>query len=123
MYESFDLDYSEISTGICAGQTSIREFLIAEHGFRAVSLQKDAVSVSNGIRESGSEVVPQDHREHVFLDVDTLLDFVTKQWRARWVITDISDESALDALLRRPFFILVSVDAPISKRYQRYISR
>jgi dCMP deaminase len=54
---------------------------------------------------------------------DELLDFVTKQWRERWVTTDIHTESILDKLLRRPFFILVSLDAPVSVRWKRYQER
>jgi dCMP deaminase len=45
---------------------------------------------------------------------------VTKQWRERWVTTDVQTESILDKLLRRPFFILVSVDAPVGVRWRRF---
>ena len=51
------------------------------------------------------------------------MDFVTKCWRSRWVTTDIHDEAILDVLSRRPFFILVSVDAPIVIRWRRYQAR
>jgi dCMP deaminase len=43
------------------------------------------------------------------------------------VTTDIRDESILELLLRRPFFLLVSIDAPLTTRWtrhkQRYIPR
>jgi dCMP deaminase len=55
--------------------------------------------------------------------VDTLLEFVTLRWRENWVTTDIWDEKVVDALLRRPFFLLVSVDAPVSVRWQRFKDR
>lgn len=58
-----------------------------------------------------------------FTDVEALLDFVTKRWRERWVTTTIWDEATLDVLLRRPFFILMSVDAPVTVRFQRFKSR
>jgi len=61
--------------------------------------------------------------QHTFETVDTLVDFVTKRWRERWVITDIYNESVLDILLRRPFFILISVDAPVSVRWKRFQQR
>jgi len=48
---------------------------------------------------------------------------VTKRWREHWVITDIYSESVLDILLRRPFFILISVDAPVSVRWKRFQQR
>jgi dCMP deaminase len=62
-------------------------------------------------------------REHTFNTTEDLLDFVTKRWRERWVTTDIHSESILDKVLRRPFFILVSVDAPVSVRWKRFQSR
>ena len=58
-----------------------------------------------------------------FPDIQTLLDFVTKQWKRRWVTTDIWDEAILETLLNRPFFILVSVDAPINMRCKRFQER
>lgn len=80
-----------------------------------MSLHSGLSQQSNGT-ENGSQ-------DHIFGTVDDLLDFVTKQWRERWVMTDISNEGILDALLRRPFFILVSVDAPVTLRWRRYSTR
>lgn len=37
--------------------------------------------------------------------------------------TDIWDDRVVDALLRRPFFLLISVDAPVSVRWQRFKNR
>jgi dCMP deaminase len=61
--------------------------------------------------------------QHVFPDADALLDFVTLRWRERWVTTDIWDDEVVDALLRRPFFLLISVDAPVSIRWKRFTDR
>jgi len=58
-----------------------------------------------------------------FPDIDALLDFVTKRWREHWVLTDIYDDATLESLLRRPFFMLISVDAPITLRFQRFSDR
>ncbi|KAL2421563.1 hypothetical protein ABEF95_005785 [Exophiala dermatitidis] len=55
-----------------------------------------------------------------FPDVESLLEFVTKRWREHWVLTDICDEATLEALLRRPFFLLLNVDAPVGVRYARF---
>lgn len=61
--------------------------------------------------------------ERSFATVDSLLEFVTKQWERRWVTIDIWDEGVLESLLRRPSFILVSVDAPVSLRWKRFKER
>lgn len=58
-----------------------------------------------------------------FPDVDNLLEFVTKRWREHWVLTDIYDEDTLELLLRRPFFLLLNVDAPVGVRYGRFSER
>lgn len=52
-----------------------------------------------------------------------MLEYVTKRWTERFVTTDIWDERLLEKLLMRPFFILVSVDAPVSVRWERYKKR
>ncbi|KAI1350657.1 cytidine deaminase-like protein [Xylaria sp. FL0043] len=58
-----------------------------------------------------------------FANEGELLDFVTKHWRFRWVTTDIHSEAVADALSRRPFFILISVDAPVTVRWRRHQAR
>lgn len=105
-----------MKSGICAGKRSVADFLVKEHGFYGVSLL-NIQGANNGIpRKAGSDDLP-------FHDIDALLDFVTKRWREKWIIRDISNESTLEALLRRPFFILVTVDAPVSVRWRRHQAR
>jgi dCMP deaminase len=58
-----------------------------------------------------------------FSTPEALLDFVTKHWRDRWVTTDIPSEDVLDMYSRRPFFLLISVDAPLTVRWRRYQAR
>ncbi len=62
-------------------------------------------------------------KEYFFTTADDLLSFVTRRWKQRWVTTDIHNQAILDKLFRRPFFILVSVDAPVSVRWQRSQAR
>jgi dCMP deaminase len=59
----------------------------------------------------------------VFDTSEAMLDFVTKRWQEKWVTTDIADGSTLDRFLLRPFFLLVSVDAPVSLRWKRFSDR
>lgn len=103
------------NAGICAGKRSVADHLVKEHGFYGVSLL-NAQGPDGALKRSANEDLP-------FHDLEALLEFVTKRWKERWVIRDISNETVLDALLRRPFFLLVSVDAPVTVRWQRYKSR
>ncbi|KAH6675595.1 cytidine deaminase-like protein [Halenospora varia] len=130
--------------GICAGKRTVANYLQEHHGFTHVYLKQDTANgispaVANGpsgVKEedlSPKRIVPQyssnstklieTSKEHTFFSIEDLLDFVTKRWRERWVTTDIHTESILDKLLRRPFFILISVDAPVSVRWKRCQAR
>lgn len=74
----------------------------------------------NGLHETNHR---NNDKEDSFTNVESLLEFVTKNWRQRWVTTDIWNEEILENLLRRPSFILVSVDAPVSLRWKRFRER
>jgi dCMP deaminase len=39
------------------------------------------------------------------------------------VLTGIRDRSVVDELSTRPFFVLMSIDAPVSVRWKRYVER
>ncbi|KAK8872924.1 cytidine deaminase-like protein [Apiospora arundinis] len=119
----------------CAGKSTVAQYLVEHHGFQRLRLS--ATQSSNGTASSSEpteESSSSDPSEagirgkasppvHSFTSATELLDFVTKYWRSRWVTTDIHDEAILDVLSRRPFFILVSVDAPIVIRWRRYQAR
>ncbi|KAL1999892.1 hypothetical protein VTN02DRAFT_3848 [Thermoascus thermophilus] len=117
--------------GICAGKHAIAEYLIQHQGFQLLELvNKSYPRVADGpdddLRLRASEVTRKGSTQSsglVFETVDALLNFVTKRWRERWVTTDIWDGATLDRLLQRPFFLLVSVDAPVSLRWKRFTDR
>ncbi|KAL7622976.1 Deoxycytidine monophosphate (dCMP) deaminase [Parahypoxylon ruwenzoriense] len=126
----------------CAGKSTVAQYLIDHHGFKKLHLEISACQ--NGALPGAPEpdadsATPDDAKtsltrrpkqaspSYTFPTITTLLEFVTKNWRLRWVTTDIHNETILDALSRRPFFILISVDAPLTVRWRRhqlrYISR
>ena len=103
------------------------QYLTAKHGFVLLHLDKRHDSIPG--KYTGSQ---QEHkvrpcaRENTitaFSNVQSLVDFVTERWRERWVTTDIWDEDVLKYLSRRPSFILVGVDAPVSVRWHRLRER
>lgn len=102
--------------GICAGKHSIANYLVKDHGFRLLTLLAPGAPKTRSI--SDLEVA-----DFSFVNIQSLIDFVTERWREQWVTTDIADEVSLDGLLRRPFFILVGVDAPVSVRWRRFEAR
>ncbi|KAJ5647541.1 Deoxycytidylate deaminase [Penicillium lividum] len=116
--------------GICAGKHAIAEYLIQKQEFQLLELANQphhrfTDEPDDDLRLQASEIKKNgEHRaEFVFDSVDSLVEFVTKRWRERWVTTDITDGLTLDRFLLRPFFLLVSVDAPVSLRWKRFSDR
>ncbi|KAK6542948.1 Deoxycytidine monophosphate (dCMP) deaminase [Orbilia ellipsospora] len=118
---------------ICAGKHTVAKFLVEEYGFKVVRLV--APTSTPLPRKEGNDIINTptttttvvshfpENDDPSFSSVDELLDYVTPRWQERWVTTEIWSEDALEALLKRPFFMLVSVDAPVIVRWQRYIDK
>jgi len=116
-----------ICGSICSGKHTTAEYLIQHHGFLRLHLPSNsnpsATSPDDAKRLLPSVTDEKGTRGLTFPDVDSLLDFVTKRWREHWVLTDIWDDITLELLLRRPFFLLLSIDAPVGVRYSRFSAR
>ena len=56
-----------------------------------------------------------------FATVEDLLEYATQHWQQNFVTTSIYSAHVADVLSRRPFFILVHVDAPLTIRFRRYL--
>lgn len=55
----------------------------------------------------------------MFSGPEELLDFVTRYWQSDFVTLDLNTPPLLEKFMTRPFFTVVSVDAPLLMRYQR----
>lgn len=102
-----------ICGSICAGKNTVAQYLVECHAFTRVSIRP---------AEAGAETDPASSPT-VFASAEALLDFVTTRWRERWVTTDVASEAVLEVLCRRPFFLLISVDAPLAVRWRRAQAR
>ncbi|KAL1867545.1 hypothetical protein VTK73DRAFT_4097 [Phialemonium thermophilum] len=125
----------------CAGKTTVAQYLVEHHGFQRLCIDSRPRSDDHGcsassdtpptsgtgpaIYSSASRELPLrlSHQPLCFPTAEHLLDFVTKRWRGRWVTTDIVSQEVLDIFSRRPFFLLISVDAPVTVRWQRFQRR
>ncbi|KAF5385236.1 hypothetical protein D9615_001284 [Tricholomella constricta] len=54
-----------------------------------------------------------------FPSAPELLKYATMNWRQNFVTTDLRTRDLVKMFVRRPFFMLVSVDAPLSTRFLR----
>ncbi|KAH0838043.1 dCMP deaminase [Lanmaoa asiatica] len=61
------------------------------------------------------------HRSHpvTFASSEELLNHVTRNWRKNFVTVDLTSSSLVNLFAKRPFFLLVNVDAPLLQRYRR----
>ncbi|KAI9003896.1 cytidine deaminase-like protein [Hyaloraphidium curvatum] len=89
-----------------AGKTTVAEHLSQRHGYQILRI------VDAGEPSADSSTFP---------DADALLDFVMSDnnWRRDFVVDELRTLAALDVLRRRPFFVLVYVDAPAGHRVRR----
>ncbi|CAE6451539.1 unnamed protein product [Rhizoctonia solani] len=85
----------------CSGKTSVKHYL-QSLGFLEIIYHS-----------SGTE------KEYEYNDFNRLLSFVTQNWRKDFVCTSLRDLGMLRACAQRPFFVLLSVDAPVLTRWKR----
>ncbi|KAI9472877.1 deoxycytidylate deaminase [Zychaea mexicana] len=95
----------------CSGKHSVAEYLVQRHGFQILSL-RNSVELDRTVCQTALE----------FSSVEEMHNYVTDRWRENFVTCDIDGQN-LSLLNKRPFFLLVSVEAPLSMRYQRFIER
>ncbi|KAI9503922.1 Deoxycytidine monophosphate (dCMP) deaminase [Coemansia spiralis] len=69
------------------------------------------------------EVKKGNNSNHVFKTTKDIMSFVTPRWRKNYVTTDVTSVFDISLLRKRPFVLLVGVDAPTSLRYKRYCTR
>lgn len=113
-------------SGICAGKSSVQDYLTERHGFTPLKIARTASTPS--VEKSASEAhVPDTTSTRTSITTferpNDLVDYATSRWRDNYVTTSIYDEATLDALAHRPFFVLIHIDAPISIRWQRFKDR
>ncbi|EPY50488.1 deoxycytidylate deaminase [Schizosaccharomyces cryophilus OY26] len=98
---------------VCSGKDTLVEFLVTELGFKPIERVYKA--------DERTDIVYQIDNK-ILVGVNALIDYVTQHWRSRFVINGIPSTQLLNGILKRPFFLLVYVDAPVLTRFRRYTS-
>ncbi|KAJ7619191.1 cytidine deaminase-like protein [Mycena polygramma] len=60
-----------------------------------------------------------DEKPRCFFSPSSLLDYVTRNWRHDFVTVDLCTRDVVEAFVKRPFFLLLSIDAPLLDRFYR----
>ncbi|KAF8140572.1 cytidine deaminase-like protein [Boletus edulis] len=66
-----------------------------------------------------SSAFPHRSNPMAFSSPEELLDHVTRNWRKDFVTIDLTSAPLIALFVKRPFFLLVNVDAPLLQRYRR----
>ncbi|RPA82341.1 hypothetical protein BJ508DRAFT_369562 [Ascobolus immersus RN42] len=119
-----------ICGAICSGKHTIAAFLIREHGFQLLQLvpsqATSAIAPPLARTPDGSEKSNGNqlgNQAMMFETAEAMLEYATRHYDKDFVTTTIPDERTLDLFAQRPFFMLVSVDAPVGVRYERWKAR
>ncbi|CAO3600241.1 unnamed protein product [Absidia cylindrospora] len=95
----------------CSGKHTFSNYLVEKHGFTYVYMNQPPLTLPS-LYDNGLQ----------FDTLDNMQQYITKRWRQRFVTCNINS-NGIWFLKKRPFFLLVSLDAPIFIRYQRSLGR
>lgn len=84
----------------CSGKSAVAEYLVARHGFQIITLD-----ASGG--------------ENDFASPDAMLHHVTSNWRTNFVTLALDSSPLIEMFEKRPFFLLLGVEAPLMQRWNR----
>ena len=110
----------------CSGKFEIAKYLIVHHQFRPAFLQGSSSFLSHAeellpLCHRGSDQVEQPHE---FKSTLALLEHSTACWRDNIVTLDLKTRAEMEiGFDKRPFFLLVGVDAPVTVRWKRETAR
>lgn len=114
-----------VSGTLGAGKTEIARYLSFQ-GFKFIDFKREYNLIPNvenlKLNHSESSIIAERELkpEILFESLEDLIDHVTRNWLTNFVLTDITTLAELDQLSKRPFFLHISIDAPLKIRYQRH---
>ncbi|KAI9004049.1 cytidine deaminase-like protein [Gaertneriomyces semiglobifer] len=112
----------------CSGKHCVAEYLVSRHNFVELVIQRSANDGFKADRSSSSSLSSSpSSNEYLkptqgpihFQTVDDVLEFVTDTWSRNFVLI-ITRPAEWFVLNKRPFALLVAVDAPVGLRFRRW---
>lgn len=88
-----------------AGKHTLAAHLVARHAFTRVSIE------------------PSPRESLHFSSSSDFLAYATQHWRSHFVTTDLREKRQLDEFLKRPWVVVVQIQAPLRLRWRRAVHR
>lgn len=114
----------------CSGKDTIASHLANTHSFTRVYLasqlseSSDPSSLDKDRSEAGSSSKAAAEASSLTFDTPTaFLDYATLHWRQHFVTTIRLSKKHLEAFRKRPWVLLVNVEAPLTWRFARCCAR
>ncbi|KAG0224701.1 Deoxycytidine monophosphate (dCMP) deaminase [Actinomortierella wolfii] len=105
----------------CSGKHMLASLLTEMHGFQQLYLTKDVEPSNSNSRDADSANSP--FPPLYFDTLEDMLDHVTLNWMNHFVTCDANTVEKVAVLRKRPFFLLLSVEAPMMIRFSRCVSK
>lgn len=98
----------------CAGKTTLADHLVKDRGYTRCSIDP-AIPLESTMSLNSSELS--------FRNSSDLLNFATAHWRRDFVTTDLNQKLKLQEFTKRPFVVVIDIQAPLGVRWRRQRSR
>ncbi|KAJ3015352.1 Deoxycytidine monophosphate (dCMP) deaminase [Thoreauomyces humboldtii] len=102
----------------CAGKGSVADYLTTSHGFQTVALEP--ANAEHHPKYSFTSTVASTKQSRLtFPTIEDLVTHVTTNWSKDYVLSTLRTATQWEPLSKRPFCLLVAVDAPMTVRFRR----
>jgi len=123
---------------LCSGKNTLAHYLVKFHGFIHLKLERKPGHkplTNNNNNNNNNSYTHQDHKTPtctptstvssnlIFHTAEDALNYVMKNWTLNFVLTSISTIAQVDIFRKRPFWLLLSVEAPLLVRYHRWCEK
>ncbi|KAF9164388.1 Deoxycytidine monophosphate (dCMP) deaminase [Actinomortierella ambigua] len=108
----------------CSGKHELASLLTEMHGFQRLYLTKTPEPIPlHPIPQEVASAVGPCPTPLYFDNLDAMLEHVTLNWMNHFVTCDASTVEMVAVLRKRPFFLLLSVEAPMMTRFNRCVAK
>lgn len=104
----------------CSGKKTLAKYLIENERFGLISIDP-----SQSTPLTSTTATTNQHQQEVICQSPAeMLDHVTKHWQQKFVTMDLTTQEHLNVGFdKRPFFLLITLIAPVSIRWKRQCDR